>query len=68
VTRVTLEDIRAARYCLAGARIWFRRQGFDWPDFLDNGLDAERLRATGDALTVPVIRAAELREGRHGQA
>lgn len=62
--RVTLQDVRTARYCLAGVRPWFRRQGFSWSEFLTRGIEAERLRTTGDALIDPVIRAAEAREAR----
>ncbi|MFN3615206.1 MAG: hypothetical protein ACK4WC_11705 [Rubrimonas sp.] len=62
MTRVTIEDLRRARYCLAGVRPWFRRHGFDWPEFLARGIAADRLRATGDALVEPVIRIAETRE------
>ena len=60
--RVTVQDLRAARYCLAGVRPWFRRHGFDWQAFLEHGIAAERLRATGDALVDPVIRIAEARQ------
>ena len=60
--RVTIQDLRAARYCLAGTRPWFRRHGLDWQDFLARGIEADRLRATGDALVEPVIRIAEMRE------
>lgn len=59
--RVTIQDLRTARYCLAGARPWFQRHGFNWQAFLDHGIVAERLRATGDALVDPVIEAAEAR-------
>ncbi len=59
--RVTIQDIRAARYCLPGVRPWFRRHGLDWQAFLDDGLPADSLRATGDALVEPVIRMAEER-------
>lgn len=62
MTRVTIQDLRAARYCLAGVRPWFRRHGLDWQDFLDRGIDADALRATGDALVEPVITQAEARE------
>ena len=68
MTRVTIQDLRDARYCLAGVRPWFRRHGLDWQAFLDSGIEAERLRATGDALVEPVIRIAEMREGRDGRA
>lgn len=62
MTRVTIQDLRAARYCLAGVRPWFRRHGLDWQAFLDGGIKAETLRATGDALVEPVILQAEARE------
>jgi len=67
VTRVTIQDVRAARYCLAGVRPWFVRHGLSWQAFLDTGLEAEQLRATGDALVDPVIDAAIAREAT-GQA
>lgn len=62
MTRVTIQDLRAARYCLAGVRPWFRRHELDWQAFLESGIEADTLRATGDALVYPVIRQAELRE------
>lgn len=68
MTRVTIQDLRDARYCLAGVRPWFRRHRLDWQDFLAHGIEADRLRATGDALVEPVIRIAEMREGRDGRA
>ena len=61
MTHVTIQDLRAARYCLAGVRPWFRRHGLDWQAFLDGGIEAETLRATGDALVEPVILQAEAR-------
>jgi hypothetical protein len=70
LTRVTIQDIRAVRYCLPGVRPWFRRHGLDWQAFLDAGLPAETLRATGDALVEPVIaqaRARETAEMTHGR-
>lgn len=62
MTRLTIQDLRAARYCLAGVRPWFRRHGLDWQAFLESGIDVETLRATGDALVEPVILQAEARE------
>lgn len=60
--RVTIRDLRDARYCLAGVRPWFRRHGLDWQDFLAHGIEVDRLRTTGDAMVEPVIRIAETRE------
>ncbi|WP_232295795.1 hypothetical protein [Pseudorhodobacter aquimaris] len=59
--RVTIQDLRSARYCLAGVRPWFQRHGFDWQEFLDHGIASERLHSTGDALIEPVIQEAKTR-------
>jgi hypothetical protein len=67
VTRVTIQDLRDTRYCRAGVRPWFRRHGLNWQDFLAHGIEADRLRATGDALVEPVIKAAKTRERTHGR-
>ncbi|WP_417625907.1 hypothetical protein [Pararhodobacter aggregans] len=64
---MTIQDLRAARYCLAGVRPWFRRHGLDWQDFLAHGIEADRLRTTGDALVEPVITIAEQREACDGR-
>jgi len=61
---VRAEDIRAARLCFQGARPWFRRHGLDWQSFLAEGLPAEVLAATGDALALRVIAEAEKRVAR----
>ncbi len=61
MTRVTIQDLRDARYCLAGVRPWFQRHGLNWQDFLAYGIDADRLRATNDALVDPVIQIAASR-------
>ena len=63
---VRAEDIRAARLCFQGARPWFRRHGLDWQAFLAEGLPAEVLAATGDALALRVIAEAEKRAARTG--
>ena len=61
---VRAEDIRAARLCFQGARPWFCRHGLDWQAFLAEGLPAEVLAATGDALALRVIAEAEKRAAR----
>ena len=61
---VRAEDIRAARLCFQGARPWFRRHALDWQAFLAEGLPAEVLAATGDALALRVIAEAEKRAAR----
>ena len=62
MTRVWPADIRAARLCFRGARGWFRRHGLDWRAFVADGIEAERLEATGDALAFRVTAMARARE------
>ncbi len=66
--RVTVQDLRTARYCMAGARPWFRRHGFDWQAFLDHGIAPERLREADATLARPVIRAAAARVATEARA
>ena len=65
-TIVTTQDLRAAKICVGGARPWFRRHGLDWQAFVANGVPAERLEATGDALALRVVAEARKREAEHG--
>jgi hypothetical protein len=62
VTTVIVGDLRRVGYCRRGARAWFRARGLDWSRFVTQGIAAEALEATGDALVAPVVRAAQERE------
>lgn len=64
---VTHADLRAAGYCNRGARAWFAAHGLDWARFLAQGIDAEVLAATGDAMALAVVEIARKRE-IHGGA
>lgn len=59
---VTMRDIRAARMCSRGARAFFVRHNLDFNDFLTNGIAAEKLEATGDAMAARVCEVARGRE------
>lgn len=65
---IRVGDIRASGICLQGARGWFRRQGLDWQLFLAQGLPAEVLAATGDALALRVIATAQAQAQSRTQA
>jgi hypothetical protein len=46
---VRIEHCRQLRYCARGIRILFERYELDYPDFLQNGIDAQKLlTATGN--------------------
>ena len=59
---VTLDHLRrvpgfGARpgFCAQGGRAWFARHGLDWSAFVREGIEAEVLEATGDALALHVV-------------
>lgn len=56
---VKMSHIRQAKMCSGGAREFFARHELDWQDFLKNGIDAEALRKTGDAMALKVVKVAE---------
>lgn len=51
--------IRELGYCNRGARAFFARHGLDWSAFLANGISAERLQRTGDAMALKAIEHAK---------
>lgn len=51
-------------FCHSQAREFFQAHDLDWLDFVRNGIDAERLIATGDALAIHVVEHA--RESGNG--
>lgn len=65
---VTVQDLRAAKLCFQGSRPWLARHGFSWQEFLADGIDAELLEATGDALALRVVAEARARMAREAHA
>lgn len=59
---VTMRDIRAAKMCSRGARKFFERHGLDWSAFVKQGIPAEKLAATGDAMALQVVEVARGRQ------
>lgn len=57
--------MRELGYCNRGAREWFGRHGLSWSEFLSRGIEADKLRATGDAMALRVVQHAE--GLKHGQ-
>lgn len=59
--KIRVEHGWAIGYCSKGQRQFAARHGFDWTDFLTNGIEEELLLATGDHM------AQKLVESAHGQ-
>jgi hypothetical protein len=63
-TIVTMKDVRAARMCFKGSRVWFAKRGLSWMDFLKHGIDAQVLLDSGDAMAQKVVEVARGRQRR----
>jgi hypothetical protein len=63
-TIVTMKDVRAARFCFKGSRVWFAKRGLSWMDFLKHGIDAQVLLDSGDAMAEKVVEVARGRKRR----
>lgn len=71
---VTSEHLRSvpglsarAGYCIPKTREFFRRHGLDFRAFLIEGIPAEVLEATGDALAIRLAEHARAQEAKNGR-
>ena len=55
---ITIDHVRASGLCVHGTRTWFARHGLDFRAFLREGIDAQTLLATGDAMALRVVECA----------
>ena len=56
-------------FCRPKAKAWAKRHGIDYRDFVRNGIEAEKLEATGDAFAIALVkwaRECEAKEPAHG--
>lgn len=63
--KITREHVRQVKgfskrggICWRGQREWLQRHGFDIRDYLRNGIDEEKLLATGDPVAEAIVRQA----------
>jgi len=61
---VTLTDARELGYCSRGLRAFFARHRLDWGQFLRQGLPAEALLDTGDAMAAALVEHVRRKHGR----
>jgi hypothetical protein len=58
-TVVLHRHLRELGYCNRGSRQFCNRHNLDWAEFLNSGIEAERLLATNDAMAARVVAQAE---------
>lgn len=56
---VNMRHVRKARLCSRGVRDFLEKHGLDWQAFLKEGIDADLLIATGDAMAIKVAEVAK---------
>jgi len=57
--RIYISDLRKAKMCACGSRAFFLSQGWDWQDFLVNGIDLEIVEKSNDAMAQQVVRVVK---------
>jgi hypothetical protein len=62
-----LEHARALGYCARGMRRWFEGRDYTWAEFVERGVPADWLRATGDAMAIRVAEEADKAQRVAGQ-
>lgn len=55
---ITMRHVRAAGMCSRGARAFAQRHDLDMARFLRDGIPAEQLEATGDAMAIKLVEIA----------
>lgn len=53
--RIHISDLRKTGMCARGSRAFFLSQGWDWQDFLKNGIELETVEKTNDAMAQQVV-------------
>ena len=53
--RIYMSDLRKAKMCARGSRAFFLSQGWDWQDFLENGIELEVAENSNDAMAQQVV-------------
>ena len=61
--KIYIRHIRAAGYCRKeGVKPFFDARNWCWLDFLQNGIDAQKLIDTNDAMALRVVEIAQAEE------
>ena len=50
-----MSDLRKAKMCARGSRAFFLSQGWDWQDFIKNGIELEITEKSNDAMVQQVV-------------
>ena len=57
--KIYMSDLRKAKMCARGSRAFFLSQGWDWQEFLVNGIDLEIVEKSNDAMAQQVVKVVK---------
>ena len=57
--KIYMSDLRKTGMCARGSRAFFLAQGWDWKDFLVNGIDLEVVEQVNDAMAQQVVESVK---------
>jgi hypothetical protein len=55
---ITMQDMRRVGFCVDGVAAFFERECLDYTDFLQHGIGADKLLATGSVFARKCVNAA----------
>lgn len=55
---ITINHAKQSKMCSRGARMFAKRHGINWSDFLKNGIDEKELLKLNDAMATRVVKEA----------
>lgn len=64
--RLTMHDCTSAGHCPSGVRRWIHDKGFDFRDFMKNGIDLATIEAMHDGYGDQIIARKRAREAAGG--
>lgn len=53
--KIYISDLRKSGMCARGSRAFFLRQGWDWQDFIKNGIDLKKVEKVNDLMVQQVV-------------
>ncbi|HDR1035406.1 hypothetical protein [Pasteurella multocida] len=62
---ITMQDMRRVSFCASGVEMFFKREGLDFDEFLQNGIDAQVLLDTGSVFARKCVTEAMKARGNN---
>lgn len=65
--KITVDDMGSMRYCARGSRAFAKKHGLDFRKFIEEGIDADELVATGDGMAIELVERIKRERGLDGR-